>query len=497
MRSDYWSELLRREKESFEGRISAFTGRSSERAGWMERELTPLLRHECEALQFRHSFERAALFYQLFAAEERQTNGDAWKEDVRTAYREMVHPRFDIPGQVQRLVNALKLWTRQIALVSLPLYSLVIRFTFELHKPYLSRDDAVFYVLDNPVRKEKVFGLPMVAPTQWKGTLRAAMTYQLADWWLSLDDRARAKRINYRRFVIERVGLLRLFGNEKGVLVDDGKLDAYLDQVGGDKPARLYRRYLRRFVTSTGFRAGRLRFFPTFFTQIGLEVINPHERRTRAGTLPIYIESVPQEAEGAFTLLYVPFDCIGQSKAETRRQVGADLRKLGKGLQAMLTRYGFGAKTSSGFGVAEDRLVEPGKLELKVAGLPPEEPREPEPVKPKHRKKLRRYWKAENQLKDEFLTPEGEFVSEEQYKAYVESLGREYTKPDQQLYGKARNWWEREGKALAEQRAKEPEPEPETAEPQWAERTFTSLGEMAEKLEHLADALAEKGGGVP
>ena len=489
MRSDYWSELLRQEKESFEDKITAFRGKSSERAAWMERRVTPLLRHECEGLQFRHSFERAALFYHLFAAEERKTNGDAWKEDVRAAYRAMVHPAFDIPEEVQRLMNALKLWPGRFGLASLPLCSLVIRFSFRLHKPYLSRDDTAFYVLDNPVRREKVFGLPMVAPTQWKGALRAAMTYQLADWWLGLDDSARVQRANYRQFVSRRAALLRLFGNEKGALED------YLDEIGGEQAARLCRRYLRLFVTSTGFRAGRLRFFPTFFTRIGLEVINPHERPTRAGTLPIYIESVPCMTPGTFTLLYVPFDCIGEDEAEMRRQVGADLKRLGKGLQAMFTRYGFGAKTSSGFGVAEDRLVEPGRLVLKVVGLPPERPKEPKPVEPKRGKQLRRYWKAENQLKDEFLTAEGEFVSEEEYKAYIESLGQEYTRPDRQLYDKAKQWWEREGKALAEQRAQKPKPEPEPVDPQWAERTFTSLGEMVEQIERLADTLlAEEGG---
>jgi CRISPR-associated protein Cmr2 len=429
------------------------------------------------------------LFYHLFAAEGRRTNDDAWKEDVRAAYRELVHPAFDVPQEVQDLANTLRMWSGQIDLTPLPAYSIVIRFSFRLYRPYLSKDDTALYILDNPVRKEKVFGVPMVAPTQWKGALRTAMTYQLADWWLGLDDRARVQRAKYRQFVTWRTSLLNLFGNEKGGLVDDQKLDAYLDQVGGQRAARLYRRYLRLSVTPTGLRAGRLRFFPTFFTRIGLEVINPHERPTRAGTLPIYIESVPRKTSGVLTLLYVPFDCIGADEAETRRQVAADLEKLGKGLQEMLTVYGFGAKTSSGFGVAEDRLVEPGRLVLKAGGLPPEEPREPKPARPERRKKLRRYWKAKNQLKDEFLTPEGEFVSEEQYKAHVESLGQEYTRPNRQLYRKARKWWEREGKALAEQRAEEPEPEPEMAEPEWAERTFTSLGEMVEKMESLAEAL--------
>jgi len=494
VRNDYWSEVSRQERAGFEDKIGAYTGKSSGRAVWMERNLTPLLRRGCEALRFQHSLERAALFCHLFTAEGRKTNDDAWREDVRAAYKQMVHPAFDIPQEVQRLMEALGLWPKQIDLGLLPAYSAVIRFRFQLHKPYLSKDDTAFYVLDNPVRKERVFGMPMVAPTQWKGALRAAMTCRLADWWLDLDDMARAQRARRRQFVTQRTNLVSLFGSEKGVQVDGQRLDAYLDRIGGKQAAKLYRRYLRLFVSPTGFRAGRLRFLPTFFTQIGLEVINPHERPTRAGTLPIYIESVPSKSRGVFTLLYTPFDCIGTDESETRRQVGADLEDLARGLQAMLTCYGFGAKTSSGFGVAEDQLVEPGQLVVKVTGLPLEEIEGPKPAKPRRKKELRRYWKAENQLKDEFFTPEGKFISEEQYKAHVGSLGQEYTRANRQLYRKARKWWEQEGEALAEQRGEEPEPEPETAEAPWTERTFASLGEMVEQMERLAEALASQEG---
>lgn len=496
MSNDYWSELQRRERGGFEKKIGAFEGRPSERAKWMEHHLSALLKRGGEALRFLYPFERAALFYHLFAAEDRKTGNDAWKDDVRAAYKALVFPTFEAPEEVRHLASVLRLAPKHVELAALPPYSSVIHLACRLDKPYLSQDDVEFHVLDNPVRKEKVFGLPMVGASQWKGALRAAMTYQLADWWLSLDQDARARRANYRRFVARRIHLTALFGSEKGVLVDDKQLDAYLDQIGGEEAARLYRRFLRRFITSTGFRTGRLRFFPTFFSRIGLEVINPHERSTRAGTQPIYIESVPQNTPGAFTLLYVPFDCTGQGETETRRQVGADIRMLGQGLRAMLTTYGFGAKTSSGFGVAADRLVEPGQLVLKVAGLPSEKPEEPRPAKPKRKKKLRRYWKAENQLRDEFLTPEGEFVSEEAYAAYIESLGQEYTRSDQQLYVKAQKWWEREGQALAAERAEEPEPEPEAEEAPWAERTFASLGEMVEKMEDLANALIVVGGGA-
>jgi len=229
----------------------------------------------------------------------------------------------------------------------LPDLSFALHFTFTLRKPYLSQDEAEFYIIDNQVRKDKVFGLPYVAPSQWKGALRAAMGRQLAEWWQGLKPERRNERANRKQFVARRVQLVRLFGTEKSVQVQD------LDSVGGDELARWYRRYVRRFVSPTGFCAGRLHFYPTFFTAIGLEIINPHSRETGAGELPILIESVPAGAAGAFTLLYVP---MGPDEPQARREVAADLRPVAEGLQAMLLEYGCGAKTSSGYGAAEAAL---------------------------------------------------------------------------------------------------------------------------------------------
>jgi len=105
------------------------------------------------------------------------------------------------------------------------------------------------------------------------------------------------------------------------------------------------------------FVSGRLVNYPTFFDNIDLEVINPHSRKTKAGTLPIYLECVPIGAKGFFSLLYVPFDLIGQDGAKIRAEASKDLKTVAEGLSALMLRYGFSAKRSSGFGVAEDRLI--------------------------------------------------------------------------------------------------------------------------------------------
>lgn len=244
-------------------------------------------------------------------------------------------------------------------LATLPPGSFLIHFTFRLRKPYISKDDTEFYIIDNPVRKDKVFKVPYVAPTSWKGALRAAMVRELVEDSRTMDD---------KKFAAERFKLTLLFGDEKG---EEGArvtgLADFLDQVKDKKrAANTYRRKVKDYFGVENdklmpYHRGRLFFYPTFFTQISLEVINPHDRKTGAGTQPIYIESVPTGAEGTFTLLYVPFDRIGREEANPeqgidkslKQEVEEDMWKVAKGVRAMFTEYGFGGKTSSGFGTAE------------------------------------------------------------------------------------------------------------------------------------------------
>jgi len=262
-------------------------------------------------------------------------------------------------------------------LTFLPPGSFLIHFAFRLRKPYLSKDDTEFYIIDNPVRKDKVFKLPYVATTGWKGALRAAMVRQLVEEKDKLSD---------EEFAEKRFRLTILFGDEKG---EEGMritgLAEFLDQVKGDEAAKSYRQKVKNYFEVEDDKpllhhSGRLVFFPTFFTQISLEVINPHDRGTGVGRQPIYIESVPKDAEGRFTLLYVPFDRVGHEEADAVRgirslqdEVASDLTIVAEGVRAMFTEYGFGAKTSSGFGVAdilrEGLSVQPVEFQEKTQKL--------------------------------------------------------------------------------------------------------------------------------
>lgn len=85
-----------------------------------------------------------------------------------------------------------------------------------------------------------------------------------------------------------------------------------------------------------------------------MEVINPHERKTKTGKNPIYYEVVPAGAKGMFRLLFVPFYYLHLKGNELKKEVVGDLFNLISGIKEMMLTYGFSAKKSSGYGIIED-----------------------------------------------------------------------------------------------------------------------------------------------
>lgn len=213
-------------------------------------------------------------------------------------------------------------------LETLPPLSLAIQFKIELRKPYISRDDQAFYILDNPVRKDKLLQLPCVAGSSWKGALRSAA----------------------RQAQIEPGSEARLFGTASDEEDEEGS------------------------------KEGWLTFFSTFFQQVSLEIINPHDRRRKVGQKPILFESAPQGSTGWFTLLYCPL--LPELASEPKVAFGTiqqDLQEIKRWLGAMFGEHGFGAKTSSGFGLAE---IQEGELVFRWEVLQQQTPiLEPEEVK--------------------------------------------------------------------------------------------------------------------
>ncbi len=218
-------------------------------------------------------------------------------------------------------------------LALLPEHSFFLYVPFTLAAPYVSKDDVAFYVHENPVRKEWVFRVPMVGSTSWKGAFRAALRYAL-DGAEDADPR-----------------IVRLMGNPKGVEGDS--------------------------------RRGRLVFFPTFFDALEVEVINPHDRKTGAGTKPIHIETVPKGARGVFALLYVPaFPADPKGPPPAWEEVLEDLDRVGQAAYALLAEYGFGAKTASGMGRAAPGVPGAYLLVHRWVSVAPDLPPQPFPEEP-------------------------------------------------------------------------------------------------------------------
>jgi CRISPR-associated protein Cmr2 len=370
------------------------------------------------------------LWYEANASELRNFIRDAWRRSLSLASN--------------AVPEAFRFTPDNSAIAHMPALSFLVHIPFRLQKPYISKDDRDFHVLDNPLRREKIFQAPMVAATGWKGALRAAL-------W----------QMGYKK---DDEVILRLLGNPH---------------------------------TSQEGQAGRLHFYSTFFNKATIEVINPHSRQAGVGERgPILMECVPQGTTGDLVLLCVPFGPIEQSEGERCAEVARDLEVLTQGIQAMLTTYGFGAKTSSGFGTVEDRLAGKGTLALRaeLPGLAGSTGAESES---KHREpNLPRYLESPIRLHEDFRQMGGTLKSEPEYELFVKSRDGTYRKQDKQLYEKAQKWWDREGRQLAEATTYAPVLEPATT--QALQVTTTQFDTLSKLVDSAKDAAAHlrTGGGA-
>lgn len=217
----------------------------------------------------------------------------------------------------------------------LPTGSWFLEIPFTLKKPLLSKDDHLFYPTENPYRKDRALQFPVYAGSSWKGCLRSAF--------------------------------LKAYGSD--ALVDREAL------FGSDPPHATP-------VPKRDLRQGRLTFFSTCFTathaKLDWTVINPHDRRKRIG-VPVVYECVPAGAQGRFSLLYCPFDLCHSEQATS--DAFRHLKLLMEPIQFVLGVGGFGAKTSSGFGVVKDDVSSAQISMRKLPKAPPTVPK-PEPLPP-------------------------------------------------------------------------------------------------------------------
>ncbi|MBC7333819.1 MAG: CRISPR-associated protein [Actinobacteria bacterium] len=232
-----------------------------------------------------------------------------------------------------------------IDILNLPEGSWFIEIPLTLKKPFISKDDVPLYIIENPVRKDKVFGVPFTSAMAWKGNLR----------WTMMKIHLESKTSDPDGFAETRYKHTLLFGIEKEIEAEAKGWIKYLDELCPDARERYRAKLKKEFgKEETPSLTGMLYFYPTFWNRIDIEVINPHDRKTKIGKNPIYYEVVPAGAKGFFRILYLPFYYLGKTLSEIKIKIIKDLKEVVSGLKAMMLTYGFSAKKSSGYGVIED-----------------------------------------------------------------------------------------------------------------------------------------------
>ena len=90
---------------------------------------------------------------------------------------------------------------------------------------------------------------------------------------------------------------------------------------------------------------GRAVFYPTFFNKLSLEIINPHDKKRRVGTIPIFYEIVPEGAEGRLQVVYIPYDTVLTDTQTIIKQVKDDFDFMCNTIERTADQ-GVGAKTN-------------------------------------------------------------------------------------------------------------------------------------------------------
>jgi len=267
--------------------------------------------------------------------------------DYPSGLKALIHSNGNYNDQLRCKLSELSLLglNLPIEISALPEGSWIIEFPITLKKPFISKDDVPLYIIENPVRRDKVFGVPFISSTAWKGNLR--WTMMKAHLEPKVNDPAKFAEIRYQHTL--------LFGTEKGIEEAVKGWTKYLDDLCLNAKegyiSKLKERFGKDEVPSL---TGMLHFYPTFWDKIDMEVINPQDRKTKTGKNPIYFEVVPEGAKGIFRILYLPLYYLGGPLPELKNKILKDLKDVIKGLEEMMLKYGFSAKKSSGYGVIEN-----------------------------------------------------------------------------------------------------------------------------------------------
>ncbi len=240
-------------------------------------------------------------------------------------------------------------------------FSFILFAKIKLQSPYFSKDDDEFYLIQNPCLKDKAFKVPMVRGSGWKGAIAKAGKDLINEdtKWFSSYIRVFGTGSNEYRKLIESLekdnNLSKVLINY--LLFELGKKLEKKDIESIKSNPKEYLKKLNKNLTGgkikeipyLNIHKGRAIFYPTFFNRLSLEIINPHDRKKRAGTTPIHYEVVPKESDGFLQIVYIPHDGILTKKEILKEEVEKDIEFLTKCIEKT-AENGIGAKTKLGWG---------------------------------------------------------------------------------------------------------------------------------------------------
>jgi hypothetical protein len=205
----------------------------------------------------------------------------------------------------------------------LPPFSAAVTLRCRLLAPLLTRDDDPFYLFDNPVRKDHVYGVPFLAAASLKGL--AADAFQRGfPHELPWQDLGKGDQVRTMRYRQDTVAAKRLFG------------------IASDNPAQL------------ASEAGRLHFSPLWFSHVQYLVMNPTSTDgSGIGTQPIQFEAVaPVTDKGKPVQAEINFFYFNPAGAKDSDEptARADLACFVGALAAWWPALGLGAKRLAGYG---------------------------------------------------------------------------------------------------------------------------------------------------
>jgi CRISPR-associated protein Cmr2 len=204
-----------------------------------------------------------------------------------------------------------------------PAGSASVSLRFRLLTPLLTRDDDPFYLFDNPVRKDHIFGVPFLAAASVKGLASDAFQRGFPNEapWVELGKDDQARTLRYRA---DQPRARRLFG-----LASDDNEKQHSE-------------------------SGRIGFQPVWFSNVQYLVMNPtNTDNTGIGTQPIQFEAVaPFDEKGkpVEALVRLTYFNPAGAKESDEATARADLACLVATLAAWWPAMGLGAKRLAGYG---------------------------------------------------------------------------------------------------------------------------------------------------